>query len=120
MIGKNIRHVVSPIVISNKMTVDFSGGVGDLGVPSLCDVLMYLYTIPIEGYFAKMPRKNQTRPHTPFQFTGSCQNKKRFKNEAEALRAADDQMLTNAPLELAVYKCEMCGGWHLTRQIKKR
>jgi rubrerythrin len=49
----------------------------------------------------------------------SCQAKRRYKSEKEALKIADLQMLQNMSLELAVYKCDICGFWHLTRKIPK-
>jgi len=65
-----------------------------------------------------MPRKNNAVPHTPFLFVSQCQNKRRFKNEKEAIEAAEYQMLIKPTLELSVYKCEFCSGWHLTRQSR--
>lgn len=65
-----------------------------------------------------MPRRNKTIPHQPFQFVSACQNKRRFANEREAREAADHQMLLKPDLQLSTYKCELCGGWHLTRQTK--
>lgn len=46
MLGTNIRHVVSPIVLINKITVDLSGGMGAAPV-GFGDVLMYLYTVTV-------------------------------------------------------------------------
>ena len=63
-----------------------------------------------------MPRKNSTQKHVPFRFASNCQTKRRFASEKEAVSAADHQMLVRHDLELTVYKCELCGGWHLTRQ----
>ena len=63
-----------------------------------------------------MPRKNSTPKHVPFRFVSNCQAKRRFTSEKEALSAAEHQMLTQPNLELTVYKCELCGGWHLTRR----
>lgn len=63
-----------------------------------------------------MPRKNSTPKHVPFRFASNCQTKRRFSTEREAQSAANHQMLVRDPLELTVYKCELCGGWHLTRQ----
>ncbi|MEP6710244.1 MAG: hypothetical protein ABJA64_00820 [Candidatus Saccharibacteria bacterium] len=54
--------------------------------------------------------------HQPFEFTDNCQNKRRFANEKDAQQAADDQMLMKMDLELSVYQCRLCGGWHLTRK----
>ncbi|MDB5178036.1 MAG: hypothetical protein JWO61_419 [Candidatus Saccharibacteria bacterium] len=51
MVGTNMRHVVSAISASNKTTVDFSGG-GGVSSRGLCDVLIYLYTIPKKEVFA--------------------------------------------------------------------
>jgi len=66
-----------------------------------------------------MPRKNRTLPHTPFRFTTNCQKKRRFSSEREAKEAADYQMALKPELELTTYKCELCGGWHLTNAGKK-
>lgn len=63
-----------------------------------------------------MPRKNSTPKHVPFRFASNCQTKRRFTSEKEAVSAAEHQMLVRHDLELTVYKCELCGGWHLTRQ----
>lgn len=66
-----------------------------------------------------MPRRNNTPRHQPLVFKNSCMQKRRFKTEKEALAAADYQMLVKPELELSVYKCQHCGGWHLTRQARK-
>jgi len=55
IVGINIRHVVSAMVPSNKITVDIAGGVF-LSSPSLGDVLMYLYTIAVDKEFANICR----------------------------------------------------------------
>ncbi len=65
-----------------------------------------------------MPRKNNTLFHARFHFISGCQNKRKFRNEREALEAAEYQMLIKPSLELSVYKCDVCGGWHLTRQSR--
>jgi len=57
--------------------------------------------------------------HTPFRFTSGCDQKRRFKAEKEAREAAEYQMLITPTLELSVYMCQMCGGWHLTRRARK-
>lgn len=67
-----------------------------------------------------MPRRNNTQSHQPFRFISSCDTKRRFRTEREAIAAAEYQMLIKPTLELSVYKCEQCGGWHLTRQQKTR
>lgn len=56
-------------------------------------------------------------PHQKQNYTSGCNGKRRFANEREALAAADYQMLLKPDLELAVYQCQFCGGWHLTRSI---
>jgi hypothetical protein len=66
-----------------------------------------------------MPRRNQTPPHQQFQFVSNCKQKKRFANERQAQEAADYQMLLRPDMTLSVYRCELCGGWHLTRRASK-
>jgi hypothetical protein len=66
-----------------------------------------------------MPRQNKTIPHKPFVFINNCKQKRRLTNEREALKAADEQMLLKPDLELTAYKCDLCGGWHLTNKNKK-
>lgn len=78
---------------------------------------MYLYTIAVERSFAKMPRHNRTPPYTPPRPGQSCTAKRRFRSEFEAQRAAELQMLMQPTLELRVYHCPECGGWHLTRSL---
>lgn len=67
-----------------------------------------------------MPRRNNTPPHHPLRLRLDCSEKRRYATEREARETADYQMLLNLDLELAVYKCELCGGWHLTRQTDNR
>lgn len=67
-----------------------------------------------------MPRRNKTLSHKPFLFYKSCLNKKNYKNEKDALAAAEIQMLKNMSLELSVYKCNDCKYWHLTRQVNNK
>lgn len=80
---------------------------------------MYLYTIAVEKDFAKMPRRHNTPAHTPFQFASNCQSKRRFGTEKQAESAAEHQELIQHNLELSTYRCELCGGWHLTRRPVK-
>ncbi|MDB5165493.1 MAG: iviTM7 [Candidatus Saccharibacteria bacterium] len=63
-----------------------------------------------------MPRRTKSTPHHPFRFASNCDQKRRFDTEKKARDAAEYQMLIKPELELDVYKCELCGGWHLTRQ----
>ena len=61
-----------------------------------------------------MPRRNKQieykKPEKP-----TCDHKKRYETENEALRAAHYQTLINHGLGLSVYKCDVCQKWHLTR-----
>lgn len=114
------------------MTVEESGGTL-FSSPLFGDVLMYLYIIPFQikklknsrGPFGSkgvcytlhnMPRKNKALPHQPYQRRSSCDTKRRYKTEQEATKIAEYQMLLHPDLELSVYHCQDCGGWHLTRQ----
>lgn len=45
----------------------------------------------------------------------NCQSKSWYKTESEALEAAELRMLDNMSVELAVYRCNICTNWHLTR-----
>jgi len=66
-----------------------------------------------------MPRKNKSIKHQPFSFSNLFCTKKKYRNEKEALDAAEFQMLQYMNLELSVYKCDMCRYWHLTRGVNK-
>lgn len=66
-----------------------------------------------------MPRKNHQIPHKKQNYVAGCHGKRKFKTEREALAAADYQMLVKPRLELAVYHCDFCNHWHLTRQITR-
>jgi len=69
-----------------------------------------------------MPRRNPKHSSLRFTFTASnlqwntCAAKRRFPTEKQALEAASIQMLTNFQLELSVYRCDICHGWHLTNR----
>jgi hypothetical protein len=62
-----------------------------------------------------MPRHNQYTKHQPFVLHKSCDSKRSYKNEIEAQKIAELQMLENINLELSVYKCDSCKFWHLTK-----
>ena len=49
-----------------------------------------------------------------YQFNLSCESKRIFKSEQEALDAADVGMLENMSVSLGVYQCPICHHWHLT------
>ncbi len=62
-----------------------------------------------------MPRRNKSVKNQQFVFFETCRTKRRYNNEKEAQKIAEIQMLENMSLELAVYKCNECKFWHLTR-----
>lgn len=64
-----------------------------------------------------MPRRHSSPKHTPFQPISGCSGKKRFNRREQAERAKDDAELTSIHLQLAVYRCDHCSGWHLTSKI---
>ncbi len=71
-----------------------------------------------------MPRRNNAKkPHTQPQFSVAytCDHKRRFATQKQAVAAKENQELLHMTLELAVYACHVpgCGGWHLT-QINKQ
>lgn len=49
-----------------------------------------------------------------YQFNLSCEPKRIFNSEEEALEAADVGMLENMSVSLGVYQCPACRHWHLT------
>ena len=61
-----------------------------------------------------MPRRNKTIPHKPYGGNDACAKKQRYANEKQALEVAAYQMLLKPALQLGVYKCTHCNGWHLT------
>jgi len=66
-----------------------------------------------------MPRKNRTPSPTHVSSVLPCRQKRRFASEREALEAAEYQMLIKMSLQLGVYRCDYCRGWHLTNIGKK-
>lgn len=67
-----------------------------------------------------MPRRNYQKPHAPFEPAKSCDQKRKYRSEKDALDAASLQMLIHPSLELTVYKCDQCAFWHLTRQAPRK
>ncbi len=61
-----------------------------------------------------MPRRNNQIKYIPPK-QQSCDHKKQYATENEALRAAHYQTLINHGLGLSVYKCDLCQKWHLTK-----
>ena len=77
-----------------------------------------------------MPRKNypKNRKKTPYVAPPTldiastpyvaCRKKRRFPTEKIAQTAADTQELTDFSLQIDIYRCQFCGGWHLTSRQK--
>lgn len=67
-----------------------------------------------------MPRRNPIQPKPQPYSPKTCDNKRRYATEAEALAVKEHQELLNMSLHLRIYKCPVpgCGGWHLTRAAK--
>ncbi len=49
-----------------------------------------------------------------YRFDLTCDGKRFFKTEEEALEAADFRMLENMNADIGVYQCPTCMLWHLT------
>lgn len=69
--------------------------------------------------FDSMPRHNKTIPHKPPLPPISCAKKRRYISEKDALEVAAYQMTLKPEVELGIYRCMHCGGWHLTSINKK-
>ena len=62
-----------------------------------------------------MPRRTKPGFDTKaYQFDLTCEGKRFFKTESEALEAADIRMLENMSVTVGVYQCATCRNWHLT------
>ena len=69
-----------------------------------------------------MPRRNRRAPgpppvdFKPVRATQrvSCENKERYASEAEARAIALMNAAPGQPAATKPYRCEICGGWHLT------
>ncbi len=60
--------------------------------------------------------KHNTNAHNPSDTAlSTCERKRSFHSEKDALAAAEEQMSYHLTLELGVYQCLLCGGWHLTQ-----
>lgn len=62
-----------------------------------------------------MPRKNNIKPHSPYQAPQPEAGKRRFATKRQAEEAAEHQMLLKPELTLHVYHA-LNGGWYLTRK----
>ena len=49
-----------------------------------------------------------------YRFDLTCDGKRFFTTESEALEAADIRMLENMNIDMGVYQCPTCFHWHLT------
>jgi hypothetical protein len=61
-----------------------------------------------------MPRRQKPIKHLPFQPNMSCEQKRRFKSENEALKALELAELMDVHVTLYTYQCPYCQGWHLS------
>jgi len=62
-----------------------------------------------------MPRRTKRGADAKvYRFDPTCEGKRFFKTEAEALEAADVRMLENMSISIGVYQCPTCRNWHLT------
>lgn len=48
----------------------------------------------------------------------NCDDKKWYPTETAALEAAEQGMFDHMSLDLGVYRCHICGNWHLTQLNK--
>ncbi len=46
----------------------------------------------------------------------ACERKRRFESMAEAQKAASRGSRRKDAPQLYAYRCELCGGWHLTHR----
>ncbi len=63
-----------------------------------------------------MPRRIKKTNHPRYSLKINCEDKKRYKTQDLAKKAAEFCMLDNMNLNLSVYKCSDCGYWHLTKK----
>ncbi|NCU29124.1 hypothetical protein EOM60_00750 [Candidatus Saccharibacteria bacterium] len=62
---------------------------------------------------------NQTVAHWASWQTSTCQSKKRYSTEKIAKRELETRELIQSNLELDVYLCSVCNGWHLTSKVSQ-
>jgi hypothetical protein len=55
-----------------------------------------------------------------YRFNLTCEGKRFFKTEEEALEAADIRMIENMSVTIGIYQCPTCLNWHLTSIGPKR
>lgn len=126
--GTNIRHVVSPIVANITPVCSVSGAFWSSETDCLLSIA---YIIPFFTVYCleTMPRKNYPKkrqktlhiasptPDIASTLYVACREKRRFPTEKQALHDAETRMLGDITLELTVYRCAHCQGWHLTRRL---
>ncbi len=62
-----------------------------------------------------MPRRTKQGFDTKaYRFDLTCEGKRFFKTEKEAIEAADFRMLENMSVSIGAYQCPTCRNWHLT------
>jgi len=79
-------------------------------------VLLYqISTTNVRVTFKKMPRRNNTPKHTPYEpKTAAAPLKKRFPSKQAAQNAIKELQKYNLDLELSTYRSPTDGGWYLT------
>ncbi len=79
--------------------------------------MYFLLYASFSSYTKYMTRRRIKRGNTTkaYQYDPVCEDKRFFATEADALRAADTQMLDHMELTIGVYQCASCQLWHLTR-----
>jgi hypothetical protein len=60
-------------------------------------------------------KKRYQKPAFNPKIITSCDRKRHFKTEQDALDAAELRMLDNMTITIGVYECSICHHWHLTR-----
>jgi hypothetical protein len=60
-------------------------------------------------------KKRYQKPTFDLHVVATCDRKRHFKTEQEALEAAELRMLDTMTLSIGIYKCSVCHHWHLTR-----
>lgn len=82
---------------------------------------MYFYYTPVfqkqprDAYTEHMRRRSKKGSDAKvYRFDATCEGKRFFASEAEALKAADLRMLDNMSASIGVYQCPTCRNWHLT------
>jgi hypothetical protein len=75
----------------------------------------HFYKTPAEGYTGYMSHRRKKAVKTKaYRFDLTCEGKRFFKSEKEALEAADFRMLENMSVTIGIYQCATCRYWHLT------